>query len=295
MKKWIIAPGNASKELANRLGNELGTNILDIETKLFHDGESKITIQGNVNNKNVILLQSTYPPTDRHILQLIFMAHNLNKNGANVYAVIPYLAYSRQDKMFLEGETVSLSVLSKMLEMVNIKKMITIDIHNEKSLDYFNFPTVNLSAVSIIAQYFKDKIKINNTFAVSPDFGSSNRVKEFAKYLDIDHIIMKKSRDKKTGKVTIDSISKKIDGNDIIFIDDMISTGTSISQATIELKKNGVNNVYASCTHPLLVNNAIDNLRNSEVDEIIGTNTIPTSVSKIDITSIISSYFSSIS
>ena len=81
MKKWIIAPGNASKELANRLGNELGTNILDIETKLFHDGESKITIQGNVNNKNVILLQSTYPPTDRHILQLIFMAHNIYKNG----------------------------------------------------------------------------------------------------------------------------------------------------------------------------------------------------------------------
>ena len=106
---------------------------------------------------------------------------------------------------------------------------------------------------------------------------------------------MKKSRDRKTGKVTIDSISKKIDGNDIIFIDDMISTGTSISQATIELKKNGANNVYASCTHPLLVNNAIDNLRNSEVDEIIGTNTIPTRVSKIDITSIISSYFSSIS
>lgn len=294
MKKWIIAPGNASKELANNLGNKLGIETLKVETKTFQDGENKITIQGNVNNKNVILVQSTYPPTDQHLLQLLFMAHNLNKNGANVYAVIPYLAYSRQDKMFLEGETVSLSVLSRLLEAMNIKKMITIDIHNQKSLNYFNLPTINLSALSIIAQYFKDKIKSDNVFAVSPDFGSSNRVKEFAKYLNIDYFIMNKSRDRKTGKVTIDSISRKIDGNNVIFIDDMISTGKSISQATIELKKNGAKDVYASCTHPLLVNNAIKNLKNSGVNKIIGTNTIPSSVSKIDVSSILYSYFSSI-
>ena len=294
MKKWIIAPGNASKELANNLGNKLGIETLKVETKTFQDGENKITIQGNVNNKNVILVQSTYPPTDQHLLQLLFMAHNLNKNGANVYAVIPYLAYSRQDKMFLEGETVSLSVLSRLLEAMNIKKMITIDIHNQKSLNYFNLPTINLSALSIIAQYFKDKIKSDNVFAVSPDFGSSNRVKEFAKYLNIDYFIMNKSRDRKTGKVTIDSISRKIDGNNVIFIDDMISTGKSISQATIELKKNGAKDVYASCTHPLLVNNAIKNLKNSGVNKIIGTNTIPSSVSKIDVSPILSSYFSSI-
>ncbi|MCP8322133.1 MAG: ribose-phosphate pyrophosphokinase, partial [archaeon] len=129
-KEWLIAPGPASKELAINIARNVGADILYIDSKLFPDGESYFRITSDVRNKRVAIVQSTYPPVDRHILQLLFLAHKLSEDGAEVHAIIPELAYSRQHRGFLKGEVVSLGVFANLLRSVGVKRVVTVDIHN---------------------------------------------------------------------------------------------------------------------------------------------------------------------
>ena len=293
MGEWLIAPGPASEELALSVAKELGSNLVDIESRIFPDGEIKIKLNGNISNKNVAIVQSTYPPTDRHLLQLLFIANRLSENCSNVCAVIPYLAYSRQDKAFLEGEVVSLAVISNLLQSVGIRKLVTVDIHSTNGLKHFHFPASNVSAVPLLGEYFRSNFNTTNTISVSPDFGGSSRAEELVQLLGTGSMSLDKSRDRNTGEVSVGELSKNVDGKDIILIDDIISTGASMCKAVDLLKKSGARRIYAACTHPLLLEDSQEKLKEFGVDELVGTNTIPSSVSKIDVSSILASHLNS--
>jgi len=284
--KFTVIGGGASKDLAKRLARKLKAVYIQTETKIFPDGESKVTL-GKIPKKSVILVvQSTYPPVDTNLLQALSIISQVRKISSRTFAIIPYMGYARQDKQFLSGEVITMSVVAKMLQSAGAKKVIVVDIHSNTALNHFNIPTENVSAVPELANYFK-KLNLKNPLVVSPDVGGSSRSKKFAYLLKTDFIVLKKHRDRKTGRVSIQTAKVDVQGKDLILVDDIISTGGSIIKAAQFLKKQKCKRVFVACTHGLLVEGAEKKIRKAGVSRIISTNTIPGNTSKVDISGIL--------
>jgi len=291
MVKFTVIGGNASSDLAKRIARRLKAPYIKTGKKVFPDGESKITIDQIPKKSIVIVVQSTYPPVDTNLLELLSIVSKVQKVSSKVYAVIPYMGYARQDREFLGGEIITIGVVGKLLKAAGVKKILTVDIHSKLALKELKIPSENVSAMEVLVKHFK-KINMKNPLVVSPDLGGQERAKKFANILKTDFIALKKHRDRKTGKVEI--LTRKVDvkNRDLILVDDMISTGGSIVKATKFLKKHKCKRVFVACTHALLVNNAAKDIKNSGVYQIISTNTIPGNSSKVDVSKVISNALS---
>jgi len=284
--KFAVIAGNASRDLAKRIARRLKAPYIEAQTKIFPDGESKITFSSIPKKSIILVVQSTYPPVDTNLLHTLAIISQARKASSKIYAIIPYMGYARQDRQFLSGEVVTMSIVAKMLQAAGAKKVIVVDIHSKTALNHFKIPTVNVSAIPELAKYFK-KLKIKKPFVVSPDTGGSSRAKKFASLLNTDFIILKKSRNRNTGKVQIQSSKVDVHGRDLIVIDDIISTGGSIIKATQFLKKQKCKRVFVACTHGLFVGDAERKIKKAGVSKIISTNTIPRSTSKVDMAGVI--------
>lgn len=291
MSDWFVAPGPASLDVAANISAKLGAKLVTVEATDFPDGESKLRVADDVRNKKVIVVQSTYPPVDKHLMQLLSLSHKLNEDGAEVYAVVPYLGYARQDKEFMKGEVITLGVIAHLMRFVGVKRMVTIDIHSMQALGLFSFPVYSCSSIPLLAEYIRSNFNLQKPISVSPDFGSSTRVEAFAAVLKSEFVSFKKSRDRRTGEVSTEDQNLNLIGRDAIIIDDMISTGGSVVKCAQLLKKHGAGKVIAACAHPVLVGGAADKLKQAGVDEIISTNTIPSKYSKVDVSPLVASYF----
>jgi ribose-phosphate pyrophosphokinase len=285
----VVIAGPASVHLARNISSNLNVKIIEPELKIFSDGESKLRFP-SVNNKHCIIVQSLYPPPDKHIIQLLMIIHKCKKdNASKITVIIPYMAYARQDKAFLEGEIISVGVLAQLIENFGVNEVITVDIHNEFSLSYFSINTKNVTAIPILAEYIKNKVTLDKSFIISPDTGGITRANKFAQLLNLPILCLKKKRDRETGCVSIDeNIGMKVAGMNAILVDDMISTGESIVKACEVLKKQKIGNITVSCTHAILVDNAFEKIINSGVKEIISTNSVPSICSKVDLSVILS-------
>ena len=283
---FTVIGGNASKDLAKRIARRLKAKYVDADTRTFPDGESKITFRHNLKKSVVLVVQSTYPPVDTNLLQILSIISEAKKISSKIYAIMPYMGYARQDRQFLNGEIVTMSVVAKMLQAAGAKKIIAVDIHSKTALRHFKIPTENVSAIPELAKYLK-KLKLKNPIVVSPDTGGSLRAKKFADILKSDFITLKKSRNRKTGKVSIRSTKADVNGKDLIIVDDIISTGGSVVKATQFLKKQKCKRIFVVCTHGLLIGDAEKNIKKAGVTQIISTNTIPRSISKVDVSGVI--------
>jgi len=277
-----VVTGPGSFDLANNIARRLGAQLAVASLRIFSDGESSIKL-GRVG-KNCVIVQSTNPPTDTHLIQLLMMAKKCTDDGAqDICAVIPYLGYARQDRAFLEGEVVSISLVAKLFETVGLKHIITVDIHSQLAMSYFA-SIQNVSSVPLLADYASNKMKLRDPIAVSPDAGGTNRAKEFAQRLDIDVLVLKKSRHRVTGDVTVDeSLDMDISKRDAIVIDDIISSGGSLIKAAEVLNKKRVGKIYAMCAHALLIRDAAQKIKSAGVEDIISTNSVPGQYSKVDL------------
>jgi len=208
------------------------------------------------------------------------------KAASKIYAIIPYMGYARQDRQFLSGEIVTMSIVAKMLEAAGAKKIIVVDIHSKTALNHFKISKESISAIPELAKYFK-KLKLKNALVVSPDMGGALRAKKFASLLNTDFIALKKSRNMKTGKVLIQSSKVDVRGKDLILVDDIISTGGSIVKAAQFLKRQKCKRVFVACTHGLFVEGAEKKIKKAGVSRIISTNTIPRNTSKVDVSGVI--------
>ena len=286
MVKFTVIGGNASKDLAKRIARRLKAPYVETQTKIFPDGESKITLGYISKNSIILVVQSTYPPVDTNLLQALSIISQARKISSRIYAIIPYMGYARQDKQFLSGEVVTMTVVSKMLQVAGAKKVFVVDIHSKTALNHFKIPSENISAIPELAKYFK-KLKLKNSLVVSPDIGGSLRAKKFASLLNTGFITLKKSRNRNTGKVRVMSSKVDVHGKNLILVDDIISTGSSIIKATQFLKKQKCKRVFVACTHGLFVGDAESKIKKAGVAQIISTNTIPRGTSKVDISGVI--------
>jgi ribose-phosphate pyrophosphokinase len=283
-----VISGKSSEELAKKLSKRIKANLIKSTIRVFPDGESKITLSGKISKKKSIVVQSIYPPVDSNLIQALSLISKAKEISSEVIAVIPYLGYARQDREFLSGEIVTMKVLAKLFKGVGASKIIAVDIHSVIGLKHFTIKSKNVTAIPDLVKYFK-KLNLKDPVVVSPDQGGKDRAQEFAKEFGSEFIALEKKRDRKTGKVQIKTKNTdEVMGRDLILVDDMISTGGSIINATQFLKKQKCKQVYVACTHALLMNNAEKKIKNAGVTKIVSTNTIPGKTSMVDVSNTIS-------
>jgi len=283
-----VISGKSSEELAKKLSKRIKANLVKSMIRVFPDGESKITLSGKISKKTSIVVQSIYPPVDSNLIQALALISKAKEISSKVIAVIPYLGYARQDREFLSGEVVTMKVLAKLFKGAGASKIIVVDIHSMVGLKYFTIKSKNVTAIPDLVKYFK-KLNLKDPIVISPDQGGKDRAIEFATEFGLEFIVLDKKRDRKTGKVQIKTknIAEVID-RDLILVDDMISTGGSIINATQFLKKQKCKRVYVACTHALLMNDAEKKIKKAGVTKIVSTNTIPGKTSIVDVSNSIS-------
>jgi len=278
-----ILPGPASKELGEKMAKLLGLEQIPVFFKVFPDGESYVRLEGAVEGETAVIVQTTSPPQDQRLIQLALMVDAARRHGAKtVVAVVPYLAYARQDKVFLKGEAVSIEAIARMLGAAGVDSLITVNIHEKNVLSKFPFPAKNLSAIPLLAEHFKQR-GFSDVFALAPDKGAVSIVQEAAVVLGCECGYLDKHRDRYTGLVSVEKREFNVKGRKAIIFDDIISTGGTIVAAANLLYELGAAEVYAACVHPLLVGGAEKRLREAGVKEIIGTDSVPGPVSRVSL------------
>jgi len=285
LTKVLLGP--ASIELGKKLAETLGAESVPVESKSFPDGESYVRIAGNVSGDNIVVVQSTYPPQDRHLvqlLQLIDTARDLE--ASKLVAVVPYLAYSRQDKRFRSGEAVTVKTVVKLLEAAGVDSLITVDVHSDKILELFKIRALNVSAMSAIGEYFSN-LGMREPYVFAPDAGALDRAKIVAEHLDAEYSFFRKQRDRTTGAIKTEVKDVSVKDRDTIIVDDIISTGSTIANAASILHQQGAKGIYVACTHPLLLAGAKEKIMSAGADEIVGTDCVSSDVSRVSVASII--------
>ena len=287
----VIISDDQNSPLARKISLDLHAEYKNIELRIFADGESKIRLD-NMAKKNCIIIHSTYPPTDQHLMQLFMIMYKCKEDGAkDICVVSPYLAYTRQDKVFVDGEIITSNLVAKILACLGITKLVTIDSHKPNALNY-SFATIDLTAIPSLSSYVKHNLTMNNPIVISPDEGGIERAKKFAGLINANSLSLVKTRDRFTGDVSISLLDQgSLKNCDALIVDDMISTGTSIMKTIELLKKYHIGDVYAICTHALLLDDAKQKLLNAGIKEVISTNSIPNEFAKVDLSSVISNYF----
>ncbi|MDH3695793.1 MAG: ribose-phosphate pyrophosphokinase [Nitrosopumilus sp.] len=287
MSKISVIAGKSSEDLARKLSRKIKANLVKSEVRVFPDGESKITLTGNLSKKKSIVVQSICPPVDTNLIQALSLISKAKETSSKVIAVIPYMGYARQDREFLSGEIVTMKVLGKLFKGAGASKIIVVDIHSMIGLKNFRIKSTNVTAIPDLVQYFK-KLRLKKPLVVSPDQGGKDRAKEFADKFESEYIVLEKQRDRKTGKVQIKTKNTdEVAGRDLILVDDMISTGGSIIKATQFLKKQKCKRVFVACTHALLMNDAEKKIKKVGVTSIVSANTIPGKTSVVDVSNTI--------
>jgi ribose-phosphate pyrophosphokinase len=282
----LIVPGPASQELGMKTAQLLKAKTVAVAFKRFPDGESYIRFEGELAGEEVIIIQTASPPQDTNLFQLFLMADTAKDMGAErVVAVIPYLAYARQDKRFLHGEVFSILTVAKLLERVGVDQLITVNAR-QKVLDEFPFPAKTVSAIPLLAQYCKNK-GIEEAFALAPDEGAKDHAMEGAKILGGGCGCRHKERDRHTGAISFRDEEYDVKGKDAVIFDDIISTGGTTADSAKMLKAQGARRVFCACVHPLLIGDAEKKIMNSGAEEIIGTDCVPSPVSKVSVAPLI--------
>lgn len=282
----IIIPGPASQILGFKIGKLLEAKVVPLDFKRFPDGEAYIRIDGDVQGEHVAVVQSTFP-TDPHLIELFLLLDTVKElDASKITAIVPYLAYARQDKRFRPGEAISIKTIINLIENIGVDELYTVNIHEEAVLSGFKMPIINLSAMNVIGDYLKN-YDLKDPYVVSPDQGAEFLAKEVAETLRADFSCIFKKRDRITGEIETEVVELDVKGRDTVIVDDIISTGGTIVNAAKMLKSQGASRVFVGTTHALLIQNARTRIMQAKVDEIIGTDTVLSEVSKISVAPLI--------
>jgi len=276
LDKLRIFSGNANKKLAESICNHLNIEIGKAKVNTFSDGEIQVEIEESVRGMDTFLVQPTCPPVNQNLMELLIMLDALKRASASrITVVIPYYGYARQDRKVVPRTSISARLVANLITTAGASRILAMDLHAGQIQGFFDIPVDHLYALPVQFEYLKKKIQ-GDIVVVSPDAGGVERARELAKRLNASIAIIDKRRERaNVSKVMniVGNVKKKT----AILLDDMIDTGGTIVQAAEALKQNGAINIYACCTHPVLSGNAVEKLKNSPLQEIVVTNTIPLS------------------
>nr|WP_306800287.1 ribose-phosphate pyrophosphokinase [Endozoicomonas sp. YOMI1] len=273
----MVFAGNSNPDLVHKVVNHLHIPLGKAYVGRFSDGECAVEIQENVRGRDVFIIQSTCAPTNDNLMELLVMADAMRRSSAvRVTAVLPYFGYARQDRRPRSSRVpISAKVVADMIAGVGVDRVLTVDLHADQIQGFFDIPVDNVYGSPILL----DDIELRNysdVMVVSPDHGGVVRARAVAKRLNSDLAIIDKRRPE-ANKSEVMNIIGDVSGRTCILVDDMVDTAGTLCQAAAALKEKGAKAVYAYCTHPILSGRALENVANSQLDELVVTNTIPLS------------------
>jgi len=277
MSDLMVFAGNANPILAASVADMLGLSLSKSLVGKFSDGETRCEIQENVRGRDVFIIQSTCPPTNDNLMELVLMVDALRRaSAARVTAVVPYFGYARQDRRVKSSRvSISARVIADQLATVGVDRVLTVDIHAEQIQGFFQIPVDNIYGTPILLDYISKKIK-EDVVVVSPDIGGVVRARAMAKSLSCDLAIIDKRRPK-AGVAEVMNLIGDVTGKHAIIVDDMVDTGGTLCKAAKALCDQGALKVTACCVHPVLSGAALDNISNSVLEQLIVLDSIPLS------------------
>jgi ribose-phosphate pyrophosphokinase len=273
----MIFTGNANPKLAADVASHLLIGLGKATVGRFSDGEVMVEILENVRGKDVFVLQSTCAPTNDHLMEVMVMVDALKRASAGrITAAIPYFGYARQDRRVRSSRVaISAKVIANMLQIAGVERVLTMDLHADQIQGFFDIPVDNVYAAPLLLADVH-KQQYDNCIVVSPDVGGVVRARALAKRLDCDLAIIDKRRPK-ANVAEVMNIIGDVSGRTCVIMDDMVDTANTLVKAATALKEHGAVRVLAYCTHPVLSGGAVDRVENSDLDELVVTDTIPLS------------------
>ncbi len=276
MSKMMIFTGNANPELAKRVVDELHISLGDITVGKFSDGETSVEINENVRGKDVFVLQSTCAPTNDNLMELLVMIDALKRASAGrITAVLPYFGYARQDRRVRSSRVpITAKVVADMMVAVGVDRVLTVELHAEQIQGFFTVPVDNVYSSPLLIEDI-EKQAYEDLMIVSPDIGGVVRARAVAKKLnDLDLAIIDKRRPK-ANESQVMHIIGDVEGRTCLLVDDIVDTAGTLCKAAKALKEHGAKRVVAYSTHAVLSGKAMENINNSDLDELIVGDTIP--------------------
>lgn len=262
-------------ELAQEISDYLGVPLSSYDLVEFPNENIFIKLQGSVRGQDVFVIQSMASPVHRNIMELLIMIDCLKRDSAGrITAIIPYMAYARSDKKDQPRVAISARLVADMIEVAGTDRYITVDLHAGQIQGFFSIPGDVLTAYHLLSQYFVDK-QLENAVVATVDLGFAKKGRNYATRLGVPLAFVEKRRSGNENKPSALNVIGEVEGKNIILVDDEVLTAESIAQAVYLLKDHGAMDIYLCFTHALLVDPAIDLLRDLPVKEIVTTNTVP--------------------
>ncbi|MGA1864598.1 MAG: ribose-phosphate pyrophosphokinase [bacterium] len=271
-----IIAGNSNPSLAQGIAKYLRLDLVNCDVKDFSDGEIFVQIHENVRGADVFVIQSTCPPVNDNLMELLVIIDALKRSSANrVTAVVPYYGYARQDRKVQPRVPISAKLVADLITTAGADRLLTMDLHAGQIQGFFDIPVDNLFSTPVMIDYIR-RLNSQDLVIVSPDAGGVERARAYAKRLKTTLSIIDKRRDAPNQSEVMNIIGD-VDGRDVFIVDDIVDTAGTLSKAAHALKKAGAKKVYACCTHGVLSGSAIERIEQSDIEQLIVTDTIPLS------------------
>lgn len=269
-----LLAGNANPALAQKIAAHLGVALTDATVTTFPDGETFVKINQNIRGRDVFIIQPTCPPTNHNLMELLIMIDAARRASAErITAVLPFYGYARQDRKDQPRVPITAKLIANLLTIAGANRVLTMDLHAQQIQGFFDIPMDHLYAAPILHKYFLDQ-EMKDLVVVSPDVGGLKMADAYAKMLNAGLAIVSKKRKSPT-EVDALNIIGDVEGMNCILVDDLTTTGGTLSAASALLKKAGAKNVYAIVSHAVLDARGIDRIKNSAIKELITTDSVP--------------------
>ncbi len=269
-----ILTGNSNPELARNICEHLSLPLGEALVTNFSDGEIRVEISENVRGRDIFVIQSTSPPTNRNLMELLIMIDAVKRASARrITAVIPYFGYARQDRKVHPRVPITAKLVADLLSTAGAHRILTMDLHVGQIQGFFNIPVDNLYASPIMIPYIRENFQ-DDLAIVSPDAGGVPRARAYAKRLNASLGLIDKRRDA-PGKAKAMNLIGEVLGKEVVIMDDIIDTGGTLSEAAAVILQQGALNVNACCTHAVLSGPAVQRIMESPLNRLVVTDTIP--------------------
>lgn len=272
--KYKLFSGTANPKVAEDIAHYLDRPLSKLTVNRFSDGEINVQIGESIRGVDCFIIQPTCAPANDNLMELLIITDAMRRASAkSITAVVPYFGYARQDRKAAPRVPISAKLVANMMEKAGIDRVVTIDLHAGQIQGFFDIPVDNLYGSILFFDYFKE-IRLKNPIIASPDIGGVARARYFASKLGLDMVIVDKRRERANVSEVMNIIGE-VKGKDVILIDDMVDTAGTMVKAAKALKEKGANTVRAFATHGVLSGPAIERIRESVLEELIITDTIP--------------------
>ncbi len=273
--KLKVFTGNSNWDLAMNICKNLGTPLGDAKVYRFSDGEVGVKINENVRGKDVFVIQSTCSPANDNLMELLIIIDALKRaSAARITAVLPYFGYARQDRKDQPRVPITAKLVANILTRAGANRVLTVDLHAGQLQGFFDIPLDHLYAVNVFVDFI-NKIKLSDLVVVSPDVGGIKMARAYAKRLNNSRLAIVDKRRIDDKNIEVMNIMGDVKGMNVVLIDDIVATASSLVEAAQAVKNAGAIEVYAAITHPVLSGNAVQKIQSSCIKKLFVTDSIP--------------------